>query len=129
MAKIGWFESNSDWHELFGEMAEDEGHEIVVNTFMYFEALTAIRGLSKGDIAAAIVGSRLGGPNAGGGDGREITSQLHKMVEGVVVIGLTGDPDGVEGADFNVLKHDGVVDPMDRIAGILRELGQGAVGA
>ncbi len=123
MARLGIFEADREWREIYDEMAAEEGHEIVVRATNYNGAKVAIESLNEGDIQAALIGSRLEGPHSGSGDGVIIAELLHR-IPGVIVIAVTGDPGGIEGADVTVQKNpEGVfVDPMMVVAATLGAL-------
>lgn len=100
-------EDDTIWQKNYARWLASGGHRVVATATSLTEAGEVIATLREQGVQVAIVDGNLGsGPwaSSDGRDGRRIVKLIRDLHPDVKIVGATGAPEGVEGADVNVRK-------------------------
>lgn len=108
-ARVAIIEDNGIIRTFEKKALEKEGHTVVAVAKTKEEAQLLLPRLSHLRVNVILMDGNLSEDDNSGRDGAELTKQAHELNAGITVLGVSGHPDGVVGADYNVNKVDVVL--------------------
>ena len=103
-AKVFVAEDDPDWQEIYKDMLEHNGHQVLLTATNITEALAAVEELAKFGIDLAIIDGNLNEWDSNGADGQAVLAAIRSKAPGVKIVGVSVLSLSVPGADAQVSK-------------------------
>ena len=104
-AKVFIAEDNLVWRSFFADALSDGGHQVVATASSMDEVNKIIPQLGELGVQVALVDGNLTPEAFNGSEGRKIVSTLRQIYPDISVVGVSMNPNGVDGANLNLTKR------------------------